>query len=126
MADHANHDNATRSAALVVVGAALVHYAYALAPLEMQARVWNIAGAAGRMALLVALLWAVKARGLALLAGAWWAAEEALVVGCNGWFLWRPWPLEPGRSACTGLIGFDLAPAGLLVAALLALALSRR
>ena len=91
----------------------------------MQARVWNVAGAAARLALLVALLWVWRVRGLALLAGAWWAAEETLVIGCNGAFLWRPWPIPPGEAACTGLLQFDLSWLGLLVAALLAVRLAR-
>ena len=129
----------------------------------MQPRLWNVAGAAGRLGLLVVVLWpevmglwragavylrTLRARlagaagpgallgrllatrlpriGLALLAGAWWAAEELLVVGCNAAFLLKPWPVVAGQSACTGLLGMDLSPLGLLVAALLAVALARR
>jgi hypothetical protein len=126
MADQINNGSASVRAALILAGAALVHYGYALAPAEMQARLWNIGGAAGRLALLVSLLWALRVRGLALLAGAWWAAEESLVIGCNAAFLWRPWPVEAGQAACTGLLGLDLSALGALVAALLAVALSRK
>ncbi len=153
--------SATR-AALILLGAAASHYGYALLPAAMQARVWNIAGAAGRLALLGAVLWpdllrlAAGARawlllarqrvsgadwgaaigrvavlpaprvGLALLAGAWWAAEEALVIGCNAAFLWHPWPVRAGEAACIGLLGFDPSPLGVLAAAVLALMLARR
>jgi hypothetical protein len=90
----------------------------------MQARAFNILGAAGRLALLAVVLW--HCRGLALLAGAWWAAEDLLVIGCNAAFLWRPWPVKAGDAACTGLLQFDLASVGLLVAAALAVMLARR
>ena len=118
-----NHNPAVR-AALILGGCALLHYGWALFPADMQARVFNIAGAAARLALLGVVLWTWRVRGLALLAGAWWAAEEWLVIGCNGAFLWRPWPVEDGDAACTGLLGLDLSWAGLLVAALLAVRLS--
>lgn len=116
-----------RSAAvpLILAGAALVHYGWALFPAEWQARVFNIGGAAGRLALLGVVLWVLRVRGLALLAGAWFAAEEALVIGCNAAFLWAPWPVERGQAACTGLLGFDLSWLGIMVAALLAVRLAR-
>ena len=45
-----------RRAAPIVLGAALIHYGWALFPADMQARVWNIAGAGGRMALLAVVV----------------------------------------------------------------------
>jgi len=111
---------------VILVGAAAVHYGYALLPDAMQARAWNVAGAAGRLALLGVVLWVLKVRGLALLAGAWWATEELLVIACNSAFLWRPWPVLDGEAACAGLLGFDASWLGLLVASVLAVMLSDR
>lgn len=107
---------------LLALGAAL-HYGWALAPPEDQAQAWNILGAVARLCMLAALLW--HARGLALAVGAWWAAEELLVIGCSGLWIWRPWVVQPGQAQCSSLLHFDLGKVGVSVIALLALVLTR-
>lgn len=126
MADQSGHGNPALRAALILAGCAALHYGWALFPVEWQARAWNISGAAARLVLLGVVLWVLRVRGLALLAGGWFAAEEALVIGCNSAFLWRPWPIPPGEAACTGLLGLDLSWLGILAAAVLAGMLARR
>ena len=86
----------------VLVLLALRHFAYYLAPSgEGRWYVWKVCSAV----VVLILLWSPPARRCI---GAWWfAAEEALVVGCNGLYLLEPWPGE--GDVCSDLAGFELA-----------------
>lgn len=106
---------------LALVG---LHYGWALAPVEHQAQAWNILGAAARAGLLVAVLW--RCRGLVLAVGAWWLCEEAMVIGCSVAYMVSPWPVAPGESQCSALLGYDLGRIGALVLAVLALLWARQ
>lgn len=126
MADSRHHFNAVhcRHAVALLLGGALLHYGWAFAPPEHQAQVWNICGALVRLGLLGVVLWRV--RGIALWIGAWWAAEEVLVVGCSSWYIVAPWEVLPGQAQCSALLGYDLGGVGIAVVAVLALSLSLR
>lgn len=102
---------------------ALRHYGYEAFPERMAARAWNVHGA---LVMLCLVGWGCVSavtllRGpwltLALCIGAWWAAEEAMVIGCNVWWIMRPWGLLAGQSACYPLLQFDLGKVGAVVAA---------
>jgi hypothetical protein len=102
----------------LAVGVCL-HYGWTWFAPEIQALVWNAAGAAAMVALLVGVTWRAgwPARGVA----AWWIAEECLVAGCSIGFIFWPWVIEPGQPMCQPLIGVDLGKIGIaLVAGLLA------
>ena len=110
---------------MILAGVVALHYGWNLAPPEHQAQVWNIAGALARLVMLTALVW--RWRGLVtMLAGAWWAAEELMVIGCSALYIVRPWQVEPGQAQCSALIGYDLGTLGLCVITMLALWLSVR
>jgi hypothetical protein len=111
----------SRALWLLALGAAL-HYGYALLPEEMHARAWNIAGAAARLALLIALVWHWRSRA-ALAVAAWWACEEALVIGCNSAYLIDPWPVT--GSACSGLLTMDYGKLGIAAVAVLLFTIRR-
>ena len=104
-ADSSRYNAAVYGLAVAAAGA-LLHYGYNLAPVQHQAQVWNIAGALCRFVMLAIILWRV--RGLALAPGAWWLAEEALVVGCSTAFILRPWVVPAGQDQCSALLGYDL------------------
>jgi hypothetical protein len=109
MADRSHHDSAVYGLALIALGAA-VHYGWALVPAQYAADAWNILGAAARAALLLALVW--RARWPVVLAAAWWLAEEALVIGCSGAYIFWPWPSVEGQAQCSSLLHFDLGKIG--------------
>jgi len=109
----------------------LVHYAWAFVPEADQARVWNISGAIGRLALLgvVAVLGSsvlqlsfdrLSTRVL-LYAWAWWVSEELLTIGCNVVLLYAPRFVPPGFSVCQSLLQIDFGRFGAVAAALLLL-----
>lgn len=106
--------------ALLTLGA-IRQYGYKLAPPEMSARVWNVAGAVVMLALVLWVAWRFRSR-LVLLVVAWWAAEEALTIGCNAAWMIAPWQVQAGQDICLGLLDFDL---GKLGALMIAVALAR-
>jgi hypothetical protein len=110
-----------RALTLLALGA-LVHYGYALAPEDMHPRLWNVAGSVGRVALLLALVWHIRER-LVLTVAAWWACEEALVIGCNIAYLVAPWPVT--GSACSGLLTMDYGKLGIAAVAVLLFTIRR-
>lgn len=107
---------------LLAVGA-IHHYGWALYPADVAPQIWNVTGAAVRLGLLAALLW--RARGVALAVGAWWAAEELLVIGCSVAYIVKPWEVPDGSAQCSSLLGYDLGKIGALVLAVLVVALLR-
>ena len=107
-------------AVLLALGVGL-HYGWTLVPPEHAAQWWNASGAIVRAVLLVALLWHVKSRW-ALLVGAWFLAEEAMVAGCSLAYMVSPWVVNPGEPQCSALLQFDLGRVGLACVALLLLA----
>lgn len=124
MADRGLHVVAvSRTAIALLLAGALLHYGWAWAPAANQADVWNLAGAAARLGLLVTVLW--HHRGITLAVGAWWAAEEVLVIGCSSWHIIAPWPRVAGQAQCDALLHYDLGTLGLLAVALLVVNLSR-
>ena len=121
MADHRNHRHAVYCLALIGLGV-LVHYGWALAPVEHQAQVWNACGGFARLALVLALAWRVRSFPV-LLVALWWACEELLVIGCSVAYIVSPWQIDPGQAQCSALLQFDLGRIGVFVAIfLLALA----
>ena len=103
--------------ALLALGVGL-HYGWAAFPPELQAQAWNASGAITRAALVLALLWHVRDRW-ALLVGAWWLAEEAMVAGCSIAYMVSPWVVPAGEAQCSALLQFDLGRVGLACIALI-------
>jgi len=54
----------------------------------------------------------------------WWAWEELQVMLCSVWFIFDPWPVEPGQAMCSARAGFDIGALGVLIVALLAFRLT--
>ena len=54
----------------------------------------------------------------------WWAWEELQVILCSAWFIFDPWPIDPGQAMCSAKLGFDLGALGVLIVAVLALRLN--
>lgn len=54
----------------------------------------------------------------------WWAWEELQVVLCSVWFIFSPWPVEPGQAMCSAKAGFDIGALGILIVAVLAFRLT--
>ena len=106
--------------ALLTLGA-IRQYGYKLADPALSARVWNVTGAAVVLALVLWIAWRKRSR-LLLLVVSWWAAEEALTIGCNVAWMVAPWPLQAGQDVCRGLLDFDLGKIGALM---IAVALAR-
>jgi len=121
MADHSDHRNAVYGAAFALIGlGALVHYGWALAPVEHQAQVFNACGAFARLVLMLAcvgVLWRVYGRPAVLLLwiAAWWACEELLVAGCSLAYIASPWEVAPGDAQCSALLQFDIGRIGVFV-----------
>ena len=103
--------------ALLALGVAC-HYSWALVPVEHAAQWWNMSGALTRSALVLALLWHVRDRW-ALLVGAWWLAEEAMVAGCSIAYMVSPWVVPAGEAQCSALLQFDIGRLGLACVALI-------
>lgn len=104
--------------ALLLILLATRHYGYALFP--DHAAAWNILTAA----VLIVLVWRVCPPGWPRLIAAWWTVEEIMVVGCNAWYAWRPWPVAEGDDICSSLVGADLGLVGAVALAVLAWMLS--
>lgn len=122
MADHSYNRTAIRgsvnAAALLAVGVVLF-YAWNLAPVAHQGRIWNACGAAARIYLLWALIRATHAGPAAVAVAVWWTAEDLMVAGCKLAGIWWTWYVPPGQAECSALLGFDLGAVGILVAAAL-------
>jgi len=112
-----------RSVALLLLAGATLHYGWPLVPLQYQWDFWNAVGAACRLGLLVVVL--RHSRGVALWVGAWWACEEALVIGCSTWHIISPFPRPAGDGQCRALLNFDFDPLGALAMLACALAIAR-
>lgn len=115
MAHRANGRNAILGLALIGL-TTLVHYGWAWFPPEAQARVWNVCGALGRLALLLALVWRVRSV-LVMLCAVWWACEELLTIGCSLAFLYAPWAIPDGQAQCSALMQLELGRLGMCIAA---------
>lgn len=117
MANHSHHRNAVYGFALIGLGV-LVHYAWAWAPPDHQAQVWNACGAAGRLLgwCAAGLLIGSRVGWLVVL---WLACEECLVIGCSVAYIVSPWTVPAGQAQCSSLLQFDLGRAGILVAVLI-------
>lgn len=115
MADRGNdrHSVLGLAVALLLAGL-LLHYGWAWFPPEHQRLVFNAAGALARIFLLVVVLWHVRS-ALALFVWLWWASEELMIAGCSIGRIVAPWPVTPGESQCSALVGFDLGRIGLLI-----------
>jgi hypothetical protein len=100
-----------RLAALVLVAGYAKHYGNYLAIPEWRADVQNIVEAAIAIAVLSMVAWKWRQT---LLVAILWIAEEALVIGCSGLYIYSPWERKSDEDQCSGLIGFDLASIGLL------------
>lgn len=91
---------------LLALGYAL-HYGWAMVPGEHAAQVWNICGAVARAALLIPWGFILQHPAVWMVVS-WWLAEEALVAGCSGLYIARPWPVIPGQAQCSSLLNLDL------------------
>jgi hypothetical protein len=100
------------TAAILLVVWYLSYYAYKLAPVEVEGDVWTMAGSAGRLLLLAALLWKHRVKA-ALLIGAGVAAEELQVIGCGVWWQIAPWVILPGQERCSERLGLPLGAVGI-------------
>lgn len=101
---------------------ALRHYGYEAFPAAIAARVWNIHGAMVMLTLLALIASALTPangplRAVFLGVAAWWAVEEALVIGCNTWWILAPWAKPAGASACYPILHFDTGKLGAAIAA---------
>ena len=109
--------NAATASLLLALG--VVHfYGWSLFPPDLQSQAWNVTGSFARAALLISLIWHVRDRW-ALLVGAWWLAEEAMVAGCSVAYMVAPWPVAAGDAQCSALLQFDLGRVGLACVALI-------
>lgn len=105
-------------AVLLLLGAAH-NNAHKLVPAALAGRVYLITGAVLITVLLLALgllvrhvlLWPV----VALLVG-----YQLQAIGCNLWWLARPWRIVPGRELCSDRLEAPLGTLGLWAAAMLA------
>lgn len=101
---------------VLLLAGVLRHYSWEWFPPEIQAQVWNIAGAS----VIVFFLLTMPKEGT-LWVMIWWLVEEAQVILCSVSWLVRPWVVKPGEAQCSALLGFDLGTIGLFaVAAILA------
>ncbi len=104
------------TAVLLLAACGIRHYGWPRFPVEWQADVWNILGAAA----IVALAWRVL-KDHPGPAAAWCfaalAVHEGLVAGCSAaWLAWGPWEVPPGVSQCSAAVGFDVdKPAAVLL-----------
>jgi hypothetical protein len=106
-----------RTAALLLLGV-MLFYGWSWLPVEHASQAWNVMGSVSRIALLVALLWNVRSR-FALMVGAWWFAEEAMVSACSVAYMLSPWEVAQGQAQCSALLQFDLGRIGVLALVLI-------
>lgn len=111
-------------AALILLACWVVFYAWGHVPEHLQAEVWNMGGALGRLVLLALVVLAY--RSLAVTAAAlWWCFEDAQVVGCGLLWMIEPWPVDTG-SRCSDRFGLPLGLVGLSLGAVAALVIYRQ
>lgn len=91
----------------LLAGGAVLHMGYAVVPVDAQPLAWNALGALARLALVLALVYPIKAPGIGAVL-AWLSAEELQVVVCNAAFAFRPWEIAPGQEMCSSMIGQDI------------------
>ena len=77
-------------------------------------------GASVILALMLMVAWRWRSQ-LVVLVAVWWTAEELFVIGCNGWWLYKPWLVKKGQDVCYPLLDFDLGKLGVLFVTLLLL-----
>ena len=106
-------------ACVLLVAWWLAHYGYQWAPAEHAATVFNILRSLASLILLALVALAFPMR-LVLLAVAGMAAEEAQVIVCGTWWLWKPWPVLPNQELCSAGLGIPLGSVGLVLIGMLA------
>lgn len=102
----------------VVIGLLLLgllrNYSWEWFKPEIQAQVWNAAGA---IVISIFLLATVSRTTLPVVI--WWIAEEAQTALCSVAWIYSPWEIKKGEAQCSALFGFDMSTAGLLVVSLI-------
>lgn len=126
MADHRDNGRTFHRAALILLALGLLeHYGYVPAPAWAQPDVQNICRAAVQSALMLWLTWRWRSWHVVGVV-AYLLAEQILVVGCSGMYLYLGAPATLPGDQCTGLIGFDLGSVGVFVASCLLVWILRR
>lgn len=105
-------------AALMLLAAWLVFYAWEAVPAHLQAEAWNMGGALGRLVLLALVVLAYRSVPVAA-AALWWCAEDAQVVGCGLLWVLDPWPVDTG-ARCSDRFGLPLSLVGAALGSLAA------
>ena len=94
------------------------HYGYKLAPDWAQPDVQNACRAVVQSVLILWLSWRWKSWQVVGVVS-YMLAEQILVAGCSGMYLWLGSPATLPGDQCTGLIGFNLNSIGVFVASCL-------
>jgi hypothetical protein len=105
------------AAALLLIGA-WRHFGWALFDGSTRALVSKASGALAICCLLL-ILWRECGTKPVLPIMLWWAWEELQVMLCSTWFMFDPWPVEPGQAMCSAKLGFDIGALGILAVAIL-------
>lgn len=105
-------------AALLLIGG-WRHYGWELFDGGTRALVSKASGAVAICCLLL-ILWRLHGTKQMLPIVVWWAWEEMQVALCSTWFIFAPWPVQPGEAMCSAKLGFDLGSVGILIVASLA------
>lgn len=126
MADHSRYRRSIHRAAIALLALGLLeHYGYALAPLWAQPDAQNILRAVAHVAILLWLTWRWRSWHVIGVV-AYLLAEQLLVAGCSGMYLYLGAPATLPGDQCTGLVGFDLGSVGVFVASCLLVWIVRR
>ena len=111
----------TRVAAAVAITLVLTgfarHYGTDFFLPEMRGMISKALGGAESIAHLAILCVLLRGAWPIMLAGAWYAWENAQVVACSVWYIVDPWPVPVGAAMCSARAGYDFGLLGAAVAA---------
>jgi hypothetical protein len=97
-----------RGLALTVFAVGVIRFhGWALFPAHMQGAVSKALDAATTLVLLYVIAQAFPFR-LVYAACGWWAFEACITLGFAVAYAIHPWPVAPGQSIASALLGFDL------------------
>lgn len=103
---------ATGLAVALLLVAVSRHYGWVPVPAEFRGVASKALGAAAALFLLSCVVLAWRDR-LVTAAAAYYAFEESQGLGCSVWYMVAPFPVAPGQSLCSALVGFDLGAVGI-------------
>ncbi len=103
--------------AMLVVGM-FMSYIWHWVPEEFTAFAWNVSTS-------ILVVYLLAQAGLVFSSTEVWtvvallAAFKLMVIGCSTWYLFDPWPVEPGQALCSARLNMPLGSIGLGLGALL-------